>query len=43
MITLPLDIEVWADLEAELELLFAEHHETEPHPDDVQTESERAP
>jgi hypothetical protein len=38
MITLPLDIEVWADREAELEQLFAEHHEIESVTDDAQPE-----
>lgn len=35
MITLPLDTEVWADRVAELEKLFAEHHETDPTTDDA--------
>lgn len=38
MITFPLDIEVWADREAELEQLFAEHHEMESVTDDAQPE-----
>lgn len=43
MITFPLDIEVWADREAELEQLFAEHHETDPMTDDAQPNPERVP
>lgn len=38
MITFSLDIEVWADREAELEQLFAEHHEMESVIDDAQPE-----
>lgn len=43
MTTLPLDIELWADREAELEQLFAEHHEIDLTTDDAQPEPERAP
>jgi len=32
--TLSLDIEVWADREAEIEQLFTELNEAEPNPDD---------
>lgn len=32
--TLPLDVEVWADREADLEALFTELRETDPQPDD---------
>ena len=38
MITFPLDIEVWADREAELEQLFAEHHAMESATDNAQPE-----
>ena len=38
MITSPLDIEVWADREAEPEQLFAEHREIESVTDDAQPE-----
>jgi hypothetical protein len=42
--TLPLDIEVWADREAELEQLFTELHEADPYPEnEVQPEPEGAP
>jgi len=34
--TLPLDIEVWADREKEIEALFEELHETDPEQGDVQ-------
>jgi hypothetical protein len=40
--TLSLDVEVWADREADLEALFKELHETDPQPDDVQGEPEGA-
>ena len=42
--TLSLDIEVWADREADLEVLFKELHETDPQPpdDDEQSEPEGA-
>jgi hypothetical protein len=39
--TLSLDVEVWADREADLEAL-KELHETDPQPDDVQGEPEGA-
>jgi hypothetical protein len=38
VITFPQDIEVWADREAELEQLFAEHHEMESVTDNAQPE-----
>ncbi len=34
--TLPLDVEVWADREADLKALFRELHETDPEQGDVQ-------
>ncbi len=34
--TLPLDVEVWADREEEIEALFEELHETDPQADDAQ-------
>jgi hypothetical protein len=41
--TCPLDIEVWADREADLEALFTELRETDPQPDDeMQPELEGA-
>ncbi len=34
--TLPLDVEVWADREEEIEALFKELHKTDPEQGDVQ-------
>ena len=38
--TYPLDIEVWADREADLEALFAELHEEDARAEEVQQEPE---
>ena len=40
--TYPLDIEVWADREADLEALFAELHEEDARAEEVQPEPEGA-
>jgi len=41
--TVPLDVEVWADREEEIKILFAELYKADPQPDDeMQPEPEGA-
>ncbi len=41
--TLPLDVEVWADREEEIEALFDELHETDPEQGDMQQRDVQQP